>query len=85
MTTNGKGHGADDAVAPENTTLAAIDFATSERQRRAEASLIARFALAGHAVNTCRSGDYVVSKWGLTRYCENFEALQAFARQIGVT
>jgi hypothetical protein len=47
-------------------------------------TLIAQFALAGHAVHKGQSGGFSVSKYGLSRYCENFAELQDFARQLGV-
>jgi hypothetical protein len=51
---------------------------------KAVANQIARLALAGHAVHKGQSGDYTVCKYGMTRYCEDFAELQAFARQLGV-
>lgn len=45
---------------------------------------IRKIANAGHAVQQGQSGDFLVSKWGLSRYCADLPALQAFARQIGV-
>jgi hypothetical protein len=45
---------------------------------------IAQLAIAGHAVHKGSAGDYLVSKYGMTRYCEDFTELQAFARQFGV-
>ena len=52
---------------------------------KAIANQVARLALAGHAVHRGQSGDYLVSKYGLTRYCQDFAELQTFARQLGVT
>lgn len=45
---------------------------------------IARLALAGHSVHDGGTGDFLVSKYGLSRYCKDFAELQAFARQLGV-
>lgn len=45
---------------------------------------IARLALAGHAVHKGQSGDYLVSKYGMTRYCQDFDELVAFAVKLGV-
>lgn len=45
---------------------------------------IARLALAGHAVHKGQSGDYLVSKYGMTRYCKDFTELAAFAQKLGV-
>jgi hypothetical protein len=49
------------------------------------ATLKARFAMHGHAVMQYCDGDFSVSRWGQTRYCQDIEALVAFGRQIGVT
>lgn len=84
MTTNEKAPSAGDAGGLGDTTTFAADSIATDAQRKAESGLLARLALAGHEVHKCRSGDYVVCRWGLTRYCQDFEALQAFARQIGV-
>ena len=51
---------------------------------KAIATQIARLAMAGHVVNKGVSGDYIVSKYGMTRYCKDFAELAAFARQLGV-
>lgn len=47
------------------------------------ATLIAQFALAGHVVHKGECGDFTVTRWGLTRYCQDLDALQAFAKQVG--
>jgi hypothetical protein len=70
---NDKTHGAmPGKVAPENGS-------------KAEVTQVAELALAGHAVHKGRSGDYLVCKYGLTRYCQDFDDLQAFARRLGVS
>ncbi|MCM2296043.1 hypothetical protein [Rhodoferax sp.] len=51
---------------------------------KAIANQIARLALAGHAVHKGQSGDYLVSKYGMSRYCQDFAELQAFAVKLGV-
>lgn len=51
---------------------------------KAIASQIARLALAGHRVIQGCAGDYTVCKYGLSRYCEDFAELQAFAQKLGV-
>lgn len=51
---------------------------------KAIATQLAQLAIAGHVVHKGQSGDYTVCKYGMTRYCQDFEALQAFARQLGV-
>jgi hypothetical protein len=47
-------------------------------------TLKAQFALRGHAVHELHEGGYLVCRWGLVRACRDLEALQAFARQMGV-
>jgi hypothetical protein len=49
------------------------------------AGLIAKFAIAGHTVIRGTAHDFTVTKWGMSRYCVDFAALAAFARQLGVT
>ena len=61
-----------------------LDSATGERQRKEESTLIARLALAGHAVHQGRGGDFLVSKYGLSYYAQDFDALQAFALKLGM-
>ena len=48
------------------------------------ATLKAKFAMAGHQVRDGDAGDFLVTRWGMSRWCENFVALQAFARVLGV-
>ena len=62
-----------------------LNSATFTRHSKAEATQIAELALAGHAVHKGRSGDFMVCKYGMSRYCQDFDALQAFARKLGVT
>lgn len=50
---------------------------------KAIATLIARLALAGHAVHKAHSGDFIVTKWGQTCYCKDYAALAAFAVKVG--
>ena len=52
---------------------------------KAIATQIARLALAGHVVHKGQSGDYLVSKFGMTKHCNDFAELAAFAQKVGVT
>jgi hypothetical protein len=61
-----------------------LDFATGARPSKAIATQVAQLAIAGHTVHKGQSGDYLVSKYGMSRYCQDFAELQAFARQLGV-
>lgn len=48
-----------------------------------EATLLARFALLGHAVTRLRGGDYLVCRWGMSRYCHDLESLESFLEMLG--
>jgi hypothetical protein len=52
---------------------------------KAIATEIARLALAGHAVHKGHCGDFIVCKYGMAQYCQDFDELQAFSRKLGVT
>jgi hypothetical protein len=52
--------------------------------RKALATQISRLALAGHHVNKGRESDYMVSKYCMPRYFQNFAEPQAFAMKLGV-
>jgi len=60
----------------------AIDALTPDNSK-AIANQIARLALAGHTVIKGIHGDFTVCKFGLARYCADFAALVAFAKQVG--
>jgi len=60
------------------------DFATKKAQdAKAATTLIAKFALAGHAVHHLEHA-YLVCRWGQTKVCHDLAELVGFARQIGV-
>ena len=61
-----------------------IDFTTASVPSKEAATQIARLALAGHAVHKGESGDYMVSKYGMSRHGQDFAELQAFALKLGV-
>lgn len=52
--------------------------------RKAIANQIVRLALAGHTVHKGQSDDYMVCKYGLSRWCQDFPELAAFALKLGV-
>ena len=60
-----------------------VDFST-KRRAKDTATLIAQFALAGHTVHRGDTGDFLVSRWGASRWCADLDALQAFAVRVGV-
>jgi hypothetical protein len=49
-------------------------------------NLIARLARAGHLVHEGSEHSFTVvhPRWGMSRYCADFGALQRFARTVGV-
>lgn len=61
-----------------------LDFPTGQRQRKEEATLLARLALAGHVVHRGRCNDYTVCKYGYAQYCQDLIELHAFAVRLGV-
>jgi hypothetical protein len=61
-----------------------LDYPQSERQSKAESSLRALLALAGHSVHPLREGGYLVAKWGYTYQADDIADLQAFAVRLGV-
>lgn len=83
-----KGNGLDLAkgqpAETQNQNTNDLDSATGERHGKAESTLIAKLALAGHAVHPCIEGGYTVSKYGYSHYAPDLAALQAFARKLGV-
>ena len=90
MTTNTqqKAPGATNATGL-NTDTNASDYRNTVALKQATdanaiATQVARLALRGHVVHKGSHGDFTVCKYGLTRYCENFAELMAFARQVGV-
>ena len=68
----------------KNLNTNELDFATGTRQRKAESTLLARLALAGHVVQRGNCNDYTVCKWGLTYYAQDLSELIAFATRLGV-
>lgn len=67
-----------------NHIIKAADSATTDQQRKHEVTQIAKLALAGHAVHKGQCGDYLVCKYGMSRWCQDFAELQAFAKQLGI-
>lgn len=57
--------------------------AATPAQCKTFVTLCAALALRGHQVHELASGEYLVTRWGLSRVCPSLDALQAFARQIG--
>ena len=51
--------------------------------RKAIATLTAKFALRGHTVHPGDEGDFLVSRWGMSRWCRDLAALRDFAVTVG--
>ena len=53
-------------------------------QTKSEATLLAKFALLGHAVHRLADGGFLVTRWGLmTRHCPDAASLAAFLATVG--
>lgn len=57
-----------------------LDFATTERRRKGQATATALLALRGFTVEPHPSGDFLVTANGLSHYVQDLEALQDFAK-----
>lgn len=81
-----KGNGLDAAnIQPAETTdqTNGLNFATTERRRKAQATATALLALRGFAVEPYPNGDFLVTANGLSHYLQDLEALQDFAKGVG--
>lgn len=70
-----KGHQAEDPI-----------LALGDQLRKAREKLRAQLALQGHQLHVLADGRFLVvaPKWGLARECGDLEAVEAFARRLGV-
>ena len=80
---NGKGHGCDPVPFQKHTTNE-LDSPTVGRKSKAISTAVAQLALHGYVVHAGDDGDYRVSRREMSQGCDDLEALQDFARQIGV-
>jgi predicted transcriptional regulator len=71
----------------ENTQPDSKQSTSGAQQTSAKAvfTQIAELALAGHAVHEIQGGAFMVCKYGMSKFCEDFDELQLFARKLGVT
>jgi hypothetical protein len=60
------------------------DAIEQAQEGKAIATQIAHLTIAGHAVHQIAVGCFLVCKYGMTHRAEDFAALQAFARKLGV-
>ena len=70
-----------DTNGPDFRTDSAIKQAPDSK---AIATQIANLTIAGHAVHRIANDAFLISKYGMTHHAENFGALKAFARKLGV-
>jgi hypothetical protein len=59
-------------------------YPTPQHQSKAESTLLARLALAGHVVHKGHCNDYLVCKYGFAQYCQDLVTLDGFAQELGV-
>lgn len=83
--TNEKAPGACNTEGLDTNTTNDLNFAIGQRHGKAVATLMAQLAIKGHAVHTLKDGGFLVCKYGYTHHAADFEALQAFARKLGVS
>ena len=76
--------GGAEQVAKQSTNNV-IDFTAALDSDKGLATLKARFALAGHAVYEGANDDFIVTRWGLSKYCPDRAALTQFARVVGAS
>jgi hypothetical protein len=79
------------AEGPSGNPNSASNFTHQESEAQAEVvsekritTQIAKLALAGHAVHQLKSGGFMVCKYGLAKFCGDFNELHAFAVKLGV-
>jgi len=68
-------------VAENQNNFASTDFNALPKP---EATAIAKLAFAGHVVHRGKCNDFIVSKWGMTYYAQDFDELEKFAKKLGV-
>ena len=52
-------------------------------EEKTVATITAKFALLGHVVHKLTDGGFMVTRWGMSRYCPDVAALSAFLAVIG--
>ena len=72
------------ASANKSNLYATDCIAPAKPHQAVVANTIAKLRLARHHVHLGQNRDFLVSKYGMTRYCQTFDELQAFAKKLGV-
>ena len=81
--TKGNGQGVSSTLTAETTYQSnGLNFATTKRHRKAQATATALLALRGFAVEPHPNGDFLVTANGLSHYLQDLEALQDFAKGV---
>jgi hypothetical protein len=81
--TKGNGQGVTSTLTAETTFQANdLNYATTERRRKGQATAAALLALRGFAVEPHPNGDFLVTANGLSHYLQDLEALQDFAKGV---
>jgi hypothetical protein len=81
--TRSNGQGVSSTLTAEKTNQTnGLNFATTERQRKALATAAALLALRGFTVEPHPNGDFLVTASGLSHYLQDLEALQDFAKGV---
>lgn len=60
-----------------------VDFTAALESDKGLATLKARLVIAGHQVHEGSNSDFIVTKWGLSKYCHGRAELTQFARVVG--
>jgi hypothetical protein len=81
--TKGNGQGVTSTLTAETTYQSnGLNFATTERRRKGQATATALLALRGFTVEPHPNGDFLVTANGLSHYLQDLEAFQDFAKGV---
>jgi hypothetical protein len=68
-------------LAIADTKTHATDFNALDKPA---ADTVAKLAFKGHVVHSCMDGSFIVCKYGMSHYAQDFDELKAFAKKLGV-
>ena len=75
------------AATPQEKTLDSAILADGacldKPERKRLDTLAAHLALRGYELHTLTSGEFLVSRWGLRKFCRTLADVEDFARQAG--
>jgi hypothetical protein len=79
----GNGQGVTSTLTAETTYQSNdLNYATTERHRKGQATAAVLLALRGFTVEPHPNGDFLVTASGLSHYLQDLEALQDFAKGV---